>query len=353
MTQVESTSEHGALRKQEVPLKAAVVIEQKKAESTSEVSLKSAVAIDNNEKWQDLVELQSPIVEDKPSIEKRKKPRFSRWFAYLSAAVLILSVIEVVLFIVELYQRQDWLAAIWLVLSVALLGFICVAVLSEWRGLRQLKRQEALRQSSLQLYDTPAIGLGKVHCQTIAANLPQQYEHDVVAWQSSLADHHTDSEVISLFEHRVMAKVDKKALSTITTNAGAASVLIAVSPFALLDMAIVLWRNLRMLNQISEAYGVRLGYWGRISLIRRIFHTMLYAGAAEIISDAGNYALGAGVTGKLSTRVAQGMGAGVLSARIGLKAMQECRPMPWLSIEKPGLANISKQLLSDLNKRMS
>jgi putative membrane protein len=150
-----------------------------------------------------------------------------------------------------------------------------------------------------------------------------------------------------------MTKVDGKALSTITENAGAASVLIAVSPFALLDMAIVLWRNLRMLNQISEAYGVRLGYWGRISLIRRIFHTMLYAGAAEIISDAGNYALGAGVTGKLSTRVAQGMGAGVLSARIGLKAMQECRPMPWLSVEKPGLANISKQLLSELNKRIS
>jgi putative membrane protein len=224
--------------------------------------------------------------------------------------------------------------------------------LSEWRGLRQLKRQEAMRQSSLQLYDTPAIGLGKIHCQTIAANLPKQYEGDVIVWQSVLAEHHTDNEVISLFEHSVIAKVDKKALSIITANAGAASALIAVSPFALLDMAIVLWRNLRMLNQISEAYGVHLGYWGRISLIRKIFHTMLYAGAAEIISDAGNYALGAGVTGKLSSRAAQGMGAGVLSARIGLKAMQECRPMPWLSVEKPGLADISKQLLTDLNKRI-
>jgi putative membrane protein len=352
MTEKMSTTPSDSADRQETPIKAAVVIEQKATKFETELSLKSAVAIYEDEKWQDLPDLQSQKVEDETQVESNQKPRFSRWFAYLSSAVLILTVTEVVLFIAELYQRQDWLAALWLVLSIGLLGFIAAAGLSEWRGLRQLKRQEAMRQSSRQLYDTPAIGLGKMHCQTIAANLPQQYERDVIVWQSALAEHHTDSEVLSLFEHSVIAKVDEKALSTITANAGAASVLIAVSPFALLDMAIVLWRNLRMLNQISEAYGVRLGYWGRISLIRRIFHTMLYAGAAEIISDAGNYALGAGVTGKLSSRVAQGMGAGVLSARIGLKAMQECRPMPWLSVEKPGLADISKQLLSDLNKRV-
>jgi putative membrane protein len=128
--------------------------------------------------------------------------------------------------------------------------------------------------------------------------------------------------------------------------------MIAVSPFALLDMLIVLWRNLRMMNQISEVYGLQLGYWGRVKLIRKIFHTMVYAGAAEILSDAGNYALGAGVTGKLSTRVAQGMGAGVLTARIGLKAINESRPLPWLSEEKPGLSVISKQLLADLHNQL-
>jgi putative membrane protein len=107
-----------------------------------------------------------------------------------------------------------------------------------------------------------------------------------------------------------------------------------------------------MMNQVSEIYGLHLGYWGTVKLMRKIFHTMLYAGAAEILSDAGNYALGAGITGKLSTRVAQGMGAGVLTARIGLKAMNESRPLPWLLEAKPGLSGISKQLLADLNKHL-
>ena len=260
---------------------------------------------------------------------------------------------ELIVFISQLYQRDDWLAALWLAISAGFLGVIFAACVGEWRGLRQLKRQEKLRQFSLQLYDAPAIGLGKQHCEDIAAQIPVELQQSVIEWRGALAEHHSDKEVLSLFEHTVMTQADQRVLSTITTNASAASVMIAVSPFALLDMAIVLWRNIRMLNQISETYGVRLGYWGRLTLIRKIFHTMLYAGAAEIISDAGNYALGAGVTGKLSTCLAQGMGAGVLSARIGLKAMQECRPMPWLSTQKPGLSGISSQLLRELNKQLN
>ena len=79
---------------------------------------------------------------------------------------------------------------------------------------------------------------------------------------------------------------------------------------------------------------------------------MLYAGAAEIISDAGNYALGASLTGKLSTRIAQGMGAGVLTARIGLNAIHSCRPVPWLSVQRPGLNQLSKKILTDLHKQL-
>jgi putative membrane protein len=79
---------------------------------------------------------------------------------------------------------------------------------------------------------------------------------------------------------------------------------------------------------------------------------MVYAGAAEIASDAGTYALGAGITGKLSTSLAQGLGASVLTARIGLRAVTESRPMPFLSVAKPNLTSISKQLMADLTKRV-
>lgn len=148
-----------------------------------------------------------------------------------------------------------------------------------------------------------------------------------------------------------MDPVDTLATKQVN-NASVASVMIAVSSFAWLVMLIVLCRNVRMMNQVSRIYGLDWGYWGRINLIRIIFHTLLYAGVAEILSDASNYALSAGITNKISTRVAQGMGAGVLTARIGMKAIIESRPLPWLSQTKAGLSGIRKQLMADLNKHL-
>jgi putative membrane protein len=245
----------------------------------------------------------------------------------------------------------DWLAGVWLTIFSALGVLVLRQILVEYRGLKQLKRQGDIRSQSEQMANTSVIGLAEQHCLKIANSLPNDYQNLVATWRNSFDSHHSDSEVLRLFEHQVLAPIDKLAIKQVSKNASAASVMIAVSPFALLDMLIVLWRNIRMMNQVSEIYGLHLGYWGRVKLIRKIFHTMLYAGAAEILSDAGNYALSAGITGKLSTRVAQGMGAGVLTARIGLKAINESRPLPWISQTKPGLSGISKQLLADLNKQ--
>ena len=282
------------------------------------------------------------------TIKKTRK----KWRVYLFAAVLLASSAELAFFIIAMVEQMDWLAGVWLVIFSALGVLVLRQVFVEYSGLKQLKRQGDIRTQSEQMANTSVIGLAEQHCLKITKSLPNDYQYLVANWRDSFDSHHSDSEVLSLFEHQVMAPIDKLAIQQVSKNASAASVMIAVSPFALLDMLIVLWRNIRMLNQVSEIYGLHLGYWGRVKLIRKIFHTMLYAGAAEILSDAGNYALSAGITGKLSTRVAQGMGAGVLTARIGLKAINESRPLPWLSQTKPGLSGISKQLLADLNKQL-
>jgi putative membrane protein len=249
-------------------------------------------------------------------------------------------------------ENMDWLAGIWLFVFSTLGIFVLHQVVVEYKGLKQLKRQTDLRSQSEQMSSTSVIGLAEQHCMKIVKNIPSEYQNLVAGWRNNIESHHNDSEVLCLFENQVLAPIDKLAIKQVSKNASAASVMIAVSPFALLDMLIVLWRNIRMMNQVSEIYGLQLGYWGRIRLIRKIFHTMLYAGAVEILSDAGNYALSAGITGKLSTRVAQGMGAGVLTARIGLKAISESRPLPWISQTKPGLSGISKQLLADLSSQL-
>jgi putative membrane protein len=296
-----------------------------------------------------------PLISDFPlkySEELTIKRKGKKWLVFLTALVLLASSAELVIFIRTMVEEMDWLAGVWLVVFSCLGAMVLRQGFVEFSGLKQLKRQNVIRSDSEKMGSSSVIGLAEQHCLKIAKTLPTDYQYLVGNWRDNVEAHHTDSEVLSLFELQVLAPIDKLALKQVSKNASAASVMIAVSPFALLDMLIVLWRNLRMMNQVSEIYGLHLGYWGRVKLIRKIFHTMLYAGAAEILSDAGNYALSAGITGKLSTRVAQGMGAGVLTARIGLKAINESRPLPWLSQKKPGLSGITKQLLTDLNSQL-
>lgn len=333
-------------------LKGAYVFNKQDVDERSQPIVKPALIMTDT----DAIEVSDAPMDDGHPLqypqELTVKKSGNKWGVFLVAAVLLASGAELVFFIMAMVEQMDWLAGVWLaifsVLGIVVLrqGFI------EYRGLKQLKRQGDIRAQSAQIASTSVIGLAEQHCLKIAKNLPADYQYLVAHWSDNVESHHSDSEVLSLFEHQVLVPIDKLAIKQVCNNASAAGVMIAVSPFALLDMLIVLWRNLRMINQVSGIYGLHLGYWGRVSLIRNIFHTMVYAGAAEILSDAGNYALSAGITGKISTRVAQGMGAGVLTARIGLKAINESRPLPWLSETKPSLSGISKQLLADLNKQL-
>ena len=81
------------------------------------------------------------------------------------------------------------------------------------------------------------------------------------------------------------------------------------------------------MNKIAEIYGIELGYFSRIRLLRMVLVNIAFAGATEVAQDIGMDWLSQDVTAKLSTRIAQGIGVGLLTARLGVKAMELCRPL--------------------------
>lgn len=341
--------------------------EQENSDSKTNKSIKGAVVFEPDEQatqWQEPQLQAVRVFEDtdyaetedlsapkeqlnQPSGKPKKRSRKLLW---LFAMISVLGLAEIVLFTRQALISQDLLSALWLVLLAALLIFISTTVVREYRSLKQLKKQQHNKQHARNMLEVPAIGQAESFCLTLAEPLLEQHASAIETWQTGLQAHYTDDEILRLFDLQVLGEADKRAMQCVSRHASASAAMIAVSPFALLDMAIVLWRNLVMLNQVSRAYGIELSYWGRIALIRRVFKTMLYAGASEIIADAGNYALSAGVTGKLSTRLAQGLGAGVLTSRIGVKAMGACRPLPWIAKKPPGLSRMAQQILADLKK---
>lgn len=55
---------------------------------------------------------------------------------------------------------------------------------------------------------------------------------------------------------------------------------------------------------------------------------------------------------RLSARAAQGIGAGLLTARLGIKAMELCRPLPWIGDDRPRLGDFRRELIAQLRRTL-
>ena len=75
---------------------------------------------------------------------------------------------------------------------------------------------------------------------------------------------------------------------------------------------------------------------------------MAFAGATELVQEMGMDWLSQDLSAKLSVRAAQGIGVGLLTARLGLKTMALCRPLAFQPQEKPTLQNIHRAIISQL-----
>ena len=93
-----------------------------------------------------------------------------------------------------------------------------------------------------------------------------------------------------------------------------------------------------------------MGYWARIRLLRMVLVNIAFAGVSEVVQDIGMDWLSQDITAKLSARAAQGIGVGLLTARLGIKAMEFCRPLAFQASEKPKLSHIQKELLSTIKE---
>jgi putative membrane protein len=281
------------------------------------------------------------------------KPRWL-WRIALTLMTGVIGV-ETVNFFISGFANSPIMTSVYAVILSCLVILASKSVFSEWSALRQFKRREKLKQ---QAYEVLSQNNGmneqsvseidvKTFCQKISENLPcDLVSEQEKAWQDTLDSQYSDAELLQLYSRLVLTKVDEKAMTEIAKFSTEAVVLVALSPVALIDMLIILWRNLRMINKVALLYGIKLGYWSRIKLIRQVFVNMVYAGASELITDFGSDMIGADLLGKLSGRLAQGLGAGLLTARLGVKTMQLCRPVPFE--EKPKLAHVRKQMLSTI-----
>ncbi|WP_299788109.1 TIGR01620 family protein [uncultured Shewanella sp.] len=295
-------------------------------------------------------EIESALGSRFDGIDTGTKPQGKRrWslLAKLSAlGVFGLVITETLLGLRSAWGESPWLFGLYSGVTAVISLWAGTLAVSEWRKLVRLKSVEEAQQTGDRLSQSMQVGEADKFINKLLDQLPK--EVDLSRYLSSVREEHNDAEKLILFDELVLSERDLIAKKLVRRFSQESALLLAASPLAFLDMAIILWRNQRMIYKIAECYGIELGYWSRIKLIRGIITNIVYAGTSEIITDLGTQLLSVEMSGKLSARLGQGLGGGLLTARLGYQAMALCRPISFQENARPKLSGIHKELLLDL-----
>jgi len=149
-----------------------------------------------------------------------------------------------------------------------------------------------------------------------------------------------------LAEQTLIAPQDQAAKAEIAQAARIVATATALIPLALADVVAAMFANIRMIRRISEIYGGRPGGLSSWRLLRKVAMHLLATGAVAVGDDMLGSLAGGGVLSKLSRRFGEGLINGALTARVGIAAMEMCRPMPFKAEAKPKTTALIKDALA-------
>ncbi|SMX29421.1 hypothetical protein TRP8649_03555 [Pelagimonas phthalicica] len=156
------------------------------------------------------------------------------------------------------------------------------------------------------------------------------------------------SGLLGLAETELLAPLDMAAEREVEAAARQVATVTALVPLALADVFAALTANLRMIRRIAEIYGGRSGTLGSWRLTRAVMTHLVATGAVAVGDDMLEPILGGGLLGKLSRRFGEGLVNGSLTARVGVAAIEVCRPLPFTTAEKPSVRRLIRQALGGL-----
>ncbi|MCX8997677.1 TIGR01620 family protein [Rhizobiaceae bacterium BDR2-2] len=155
--------------------------------------------------------------------------------------------------------------------------------------------------------------------------------------------------LVELAERELMSPLDRQARALILNASKRVSIVTAVSPRAIVDLAYVLFEVVRLVRAMADLYGGRPGSLGMIRLTRDVIAHLAVTGSIAVGDGLAQQVLGHGLASKLSTRLGEGVINGLMTARIGIAAMDLCRPLPFKALRRPGIGDF----IGDITPRMS
>lgn len=285
------------------------------------------------------------------ALATRRPSALTRWFWRLLAGVVVFfSSVAAWDFVVRMIERNQILGYG----AVALLGlFLVVAfavLVREWAALARLARIDSLhRQVSSVLAENDLTG-----AQAVVDRLEKLYAaRPELSWARERMDSHRSDAVdadalLDTVERDLMASLDAAARREVETASRQVATVTALVPLAFADVISALTANLRMIRRIAEIYGGRSGALGGWRLTRSVMTHLVATGAVAVGDDLIGSVAGGGVLSRVSRRFGEGVINGALTARVGLAAMEVCRPLPFRALPRPSVTQIVRRAMTGL-----
>jgi|WetSurMetagenome_2_1015567.scaffolds.fasta_scaffold24236_2 putative membrane protein len=233
---------------------------------------------------------------------------------------------------------------------LGLFGIIVVSLArlswAAWQDFLALKSVSNLQTEGQELLESKNYGHAMPYINKISRFYAQRQDvkERLDRFYMTVNDSHLNSEVCALFSKQVLKEIDEKAYCLILKQARETALLVALSPRAFLSTILTLWSTVKMIRDLATLYGGRPGFISSISLIVKVFQSLIYAGISERIAESVSDLLGGSLLSVVSAQLAQGVGSGILTARVGLHTMQKCRPLPFRADEQPQWQSIAREI---------
>ena len=291
---------------------------------------------------------QLPVPVETPPVPARRGFGWGTLFWVATGGLVLLgSGLAIVKLIEDLFARSESLG--WIGLGFAAAAGIALAVLTgrEMFGLMRLAAIEKLHARAAAVIASDDRAESRAIVEDLL-KLAHQNPHLARA-RTALTEHAGDiidgADMIRLAERELMTPLDQEARRIVSVAAQRVSVVTAVSPRALFDVLFVFVAALRMIRQLARLYGGRPGTLGMISLLRHVITHLAITGGMAAGDTLLQQMLGHGIAAKLSQRLGEGVLNGLLTARLGLAAIDVTRPLPFTALPRPALTDLASDLL--------